>query len=125
MTILETRTALSPDEVLRRARTFYETGGTPHAAFVEQVGDGYLRFRMEVGEVVIATAAVESGTIVRGCTSRGVAALSRLFSLLGAPMDVQQTTARHGLRREVGATVDAAPEGAPAPAGDGAEQRAA
>lgn len=106
MTILETRTEMAPAEVLRRARSFFETCPTPASAFVEHAGDGYLQFRGEVGEIVIATLVGEQGTTVRGSASRGVSVVSRFLSLLGTPMEVRQTTHRHGFHGRSAARVE-------------------
>ena len=99
MTIHEIQTPLDPTEVIERARSFFVLAGTPYAAFPEQVGAGFLRLHLEVGEVVIGTVPRDGGTLVRGSASRGAHLLTQFLTTLGQPCDAKQTIHRHGLRQ--------------------------
>ena len=105
MIIYETRTELSPDEVLRRALDCLPHAGTPYAAFPGEAGSGSLRLRMEVGEIVIAAVRQDDQTYVRASGSRGMHLVSHFLGALGMPLDVRQTTSRRGARICRGARV--------------------
>lgn len=106
MTIHETRTSLSPAEVIERARSFFVLAGTPHAAFPEQVGEGYLKLHMEVGEVVIGTVPRDGSTLVRGSASRGAHLLTQFLTTLAQPSDAKQTIHRRGVHRTLATQVE-------------------
>ncbi len=89
--LYETNTDLTPAEVIKRARSFFALAGTPYAAFPEVVTDSYVKFHMEVGEILIATRREEDSTWVGGTASRGGHLLSRFLIGLGDPLDVTQT----------------------------------
>jgi hypothetical protein len=95
VTIHETRTDLEPAEVLARARSFFPLAGTPYAAFPESEGDGFLRLRMEVGEMVIAAGTRDGTTWVRGSASRGIPLLTHFLTTLGPLLDTKETVNRH------------------------------
>lgn len=106
MTILETTTDLQPNEVLQAARRFFALAGSSYAASFEQMGDGYLRLHLEVGEIVIGAFPQDGATRVRGCASRGVPLLSRFLTTLGPALDVRQSTRRYGHSRTIAAGVE-------------------
>ena len=97
MRIHEIRTHLPADQVIERARSFFTHAGTPYASFQENVGEGWIRLFLEVGEIVIGTVPREGGTLVRGSASRGAHLLTRFLVSLGAPGDARQTLHRHGV----------------------------
>lgn len=99
MTIYETDTALAPSEVVARARSFFELAFSPYAAFAEQIGDGHLRLRLEVGEVVIGALRNGGSTRVRGSASRGAHLLTQFLASIAPPEAVRQQTNRHGRER--------------------------
>jgi hypothetical protein len=96
MTIYERPTALTPTEVIDRARAFFAHAGSPYAAFTEAAGGGYICLHLEVGEIVIGTLPMKGSTLVRGSASRGGHLLTRFLTTLGDPMDVSETTHRRG-----------------------------
>jgi hypothetical protein len=96
MTLYETRTTLAPAEVVERALQFFALAHSPHAAWPDQVGEGYLRLRMDVGEVVIGALRNGSSTRVQGSTSRGAHLLARFLTTLGPPGEVRQVDHRRG-----------------------------
>ena len=106
MTIHEVDTALSPAEVFARAAAFFPLAGSAYAAFPEPARSGYLQLRMEVGEMVIAASQTGGVTRVRGSASRGEHLLTRFLATLSSPLDVSQTTRRHGLLRVRGARTE-------------------
>ena len=108
MRIHEIRTHLSADEVIERARSFFTHSGTPYASFEENVGAGWIRLFLEVGEILIGTVERDCVTLVRGSASRGAHLLTRFLVTLGAPGDARQTLHRHGVREVRGARVAAA-----------------
>ena len=87
MTIHETITALSPAEVIDRARSFFTLAATPYAAFEERSTEGYLKLHMEVGEILIAAFLRGDSTWVRGSASRGAHLLTRFLTTLTPPLD--------------------------------------
>lgn len=109
MTKLEIRTTLSADEVLDRARDFFARTGSSYVAFPEKSEPGFIRFRMEVGEVIIAAREQAGETIVRGSASRARHLVSRFLTTLGSPLDLRQRSERYSGSREHGATIPAAP----------------
>ena len=115
MTIHETRTPLSPAEVIDRARSFFALASTAHAACEEQVGEGFLKLHMEVGEVVIGAFPEGQATRVRGSASRGAHLLTRYLTTLTQPLDAKQTTHRPGLHLDRAALVETMSKGASTP----------
>lgn len=106
MKIHEIRTSLTSDEVIERARAFFTHAGSAYAAFAEQVGRGYLKLFLEVGEIVIGCVPREDGsTLVRGSASRGEHLLTRFLITLARPSDARQSLHRHGLHRTHAAKV--------------------
>ena len=97
MTIFETRTRLTPTEVIESARGYFTHAGTPYAASAEKSGPGYLKLHMDVGEVVIGATEQEGWTLVRGSASRGGHLLARFMTVLGTSEDVAQSTLRRSL----------------------------
>lgn len=105
MRIHEIRTQLPADQVIERARLFFTHAGTPYASFEENVGEGWIRLFLEVGEIVIGTVPQDAGTLVRGSASRGAHLLTRFLTTLAPPSDARQTLHRHGVREVRGARV--------------------
>jgi hypothetical protein len=116
MRIHEIQTHLSADEVIERARSFFTHAGTPYASFEENVGDGWIRLHLEVGEIVIGTVARDEATLVRGSASRGAHLLTRFLTTLAAPTDARQTLHRHGVHEVRGAQVAVPARPLPPPA---------
>lgn len=112
MTIYETHTSLEPAEVLERARRFFPFAATPYASFADASTQGYARFRLEVGEMVIAAARDGEVTRVRASASRGALLLARFLTMLGSPLDVRETTWRPGFSSKWGAIVEPGAAGA-------------
>jgi len=82
----ETATALPPEEVLRRAKEFFETRVPARSAFVERESARHVALRGQGGEeVVIAVAAEPGRTAVRGSTMLFDQQLGRFFSTLPEP----------------------------------------
>jgi hypothetical protein len=71
----ETTTTLAPEDVLRRAKEFFATRVPATGAFVEKESERHVVLRGQGGEeVVIAVAALPSGTVVRGSVDRNALA---------------------------------------------------
>ena len=87
-----TMVALSPDEILTRAKNFFADRVPNSAAFVEKEGPGFLILRGQGGEeIAIRAAAGEGGrSIVRASTLFFDQALDRFLSTLplSAPVEV-------------------------------------
>jgi len=78
-------TSLAPEDVVRRAKTFFATRVPAAGAFVEQESPRHVVLRGQGGEeVVIAAAPGEPGTVVRGSTLLFDQQVSRFFSTLPA-----------------------------------------
>lgn len=90
MLILETRTDLSPAQVIARAKEFFPTRFSPYAGFVQDQSEHHVRFRFEVGGLTIGAVPQEQGTLVRGSTSRLHHELSQFLATLANPEDVRQ-----------------------------------
>ncbi|HJR63926.1 MAG TPA: hypothetical protein VJ803_09490 [Gemmatimonadaceae bacterium] len=81
--IQEVTTAMSPDDVLAAAKTFFARRNPIYAAFVEKEGPNYVTFRGQGGEeLVIGVQPVAGGTLVRGSTYLFDQQISRFFSTL-------------------------------------------
>lgn len=81
--IFEYRTRLSSKEVLEGAKKFFARRNPLYAAFLEKEGDTFASFRGQGGEeLVIAVAAAEGGTAVRGSTYLFEMQVQRFFSTL-------------------------------------------
>jgi len=84
-TLQQTRTSLSPDEVLVAAKQFFLRRNTLYPSFLEQEGPTYLTFRGQGGEeVVIGVAAADGGAAVTGSTYMFDGQVARFFSTLPA-----------------------------------------
>lgn len=105
MRIHEIHTHLPADQVIERARSFFTHAGSPYASFQEQLGDGWIKLFLEVGEIVIGTVPQPAGTLVRGSASRGAHLLTRFLTTLATPNDARQTLHRHGVLESRGALV--------------------
>jgi hypothetical protein len=81
--IQEVMTAMSPNDVLAAAKTFFARRNPIYAAFVEKEGPNYVTFRGQGGEeLVIGVQSVAGGTLVRGSTYLFDQQISRFFSTL-------------------------------------------
>lgn len=79
----ETKTSLSPVEVLTKAKAFFAERIPHNSAFVEHEGDRFCTFRGQGGEEVTIAVTDESGhTLVRGSTLLFDQAIGRFFSTL-------------------------------------------
>lgn len=106
MTIHETQTMLSPSEVIDRARVFFVLAGSPYAANIAEVGDGYMRLQMEVGEIVIGTMRQGEATRVRASASRGAHLITQFFATLAPPLEAHRTVHRFGRHERQGALTE-------------------
>ncbi len=80
---LECVTALSPDDVIARARAFFGRRVPAMAAFPEREGPGLLVLRGQGGEeIVFAAVAAPGGSAVRGSTMLFGQQISRFFRTL-------------------------------------------
>ena len=79
----EMMTSLPGDEVLRRAKGFFQERAPHQAAFLEKEGGTYAVFRGRGGEeLAVATLTAEGGTRVRASTMYFDQAIGRFFSTL-------------------------------------------
>lgn len=82
----EYTTSLSPDEALRRAKTFFTTRVPATGAFVEDESAGHMVLRGQGGEeIVIAVSPAPGGTAVRASTLLFDQQVKRFLSTLPAP----------------------------------------
>ena len=82
-TLQEQLTSLAPDEVLRRAKTFFAARSSLYATFLDKEGPGFCTFRGQGGEeIVIAVAPSDSGTKVTGSSYLFDMQVARFFSTL-------------------------------------------
>jgi hypothetical protein len=81
----EYRAALSPEEVLVRAKDFFSRRNPLYATFLEREGSTYCTFRGQGGEeIVIGVSPVDGGTLVAGSTYLFDMQIARFFSTLPA-----------------------------------------
>lgn len=84
-TLQEASTSLAPDEVLTRAKDFFQNRNPLYAAFLEKDAPGYVTFRGQGGEeIVIAAAPKDGGTQVTGSTYLFDMQIARFFATLPA-----------------------------------------
>ena len=84
-TLQEHRTALSPQDVLTRAKDFFSQRNPLYAAFLEKEGPGYATFRGQGGEEIVIAATVQEGaTRVTGSTYLFDMQIARFFTTLPA-----------------------------------------
>ena len=84
-TLQEFQTTLQPNEVLARAKGFFERRNPLYAAFLDKEGPTFCSFRGQGGEeVVIGVAPSNNGTRVTGSTYLFDMQLARFFSTLPA-----------------------------------------
>lgn len=96
-TLLETRTSLTPAEVLAQAKRFFARRNSIYAAFLEKEGPTYVNLRGQGGEeVVIAAYADDGSTRVTGSSYMFDQQIARFFSLLALPGDTSQGRAPAG-----------------------------
>ena len=82
-TLQETRTSLTPAEVLRAAKEFFARRVSIYAAFVEQDSEKHVSLRGQGGEEVIIGAMERDGaTLVTGASYIFDAQIGRFFSML-------------------------------------------
>jgi hypothetical protein len=83
MTILETVTPLSPEDVIRLAKVFFATRVPATGAFVEQESPRHVVLRGQGGEeLVIAAVPTEGGSAVRGSSMLFGQQIGRFFTTL-------------------------------------------
>ncbi len=99
MTIHQTRTQLSAEEVLARAEVLFTTLFSPYASFVADRSAGHIRLRSEVAEVVIGALQRDGHTLIRGSASRGECVLSRLLCEISHPDAVREEQHRYRRRQ--------------------------
>lgn len=81
--IQEFTTDVAPASVLAAAKIFFTRRNPIYAAFLEKEGPMHVTFRGQGGEeLVIAVAAVEGGTAVRGSTYLFDQQIARFFATL-------------------------------------------
>lgn len=84
-TLQETSTALSPTDVLARAKDFFMQRNPLYAAFLEKEGPEYATFRGQGGEEIVIAAALKDGaTRVTGSTYLFDMQVARFFATLPA-----------------------------------------
>lgn len=84
-TLQQTRTSLSPDDVLVAAKQFFLRRNSLYPAFLEQEGPTYLTFRGQGGEelvIGVAPGAGGAGSAVTGSTYMFDGQIARFFSTL-------------------------------------------
>jgi hypothetical protein len=82
-TLQQTRTTLSPAEVLAAAKRFFTRRNSIYASFLEQEGPTYVTFRGQGGEeLVIGVAPLAAGTAVTGSTYIFDQQIARFFTTL-------------------------------------------
>lgn len=97
MLVQEVLTDISPAEVIRTAREFFETRFSPYGAFVQEETDGHIVLTLDSGELVIGTVAEGERTLVRGSTSRLHHELSQFLATLAPPEEIRQNSAGPGV----------------------------
>ena len=84
-TLQEYRSTLSPADVLRQAKLFFQRRSALYAAFLEHEGPGHVTFRGQGGEEIIIAAIVRDGaTLVTGSTYLFDMQIARFFTTLPA-----------------------------------------
>lgn len=79
----ETRTTLSPAEVLAAAKDFFARRNSIYAAFPEQESPAHVSLRGQGGEEIVIGALVRDGTtLVTGASYMFDAQVSRFFATL-------------------------------------------
>lgn len=84
-TLQETRTSLSPAEVIAAAKTFFVRRNSLYAVFTEKEGPGWASFRGQGGEELLVAATAggdDKGTRVTGSTYLFDPQLARFFATL-------------------------------------------
>ena len=90
MLIQEVLTDLPPAEIIDRAKEFFTMRLSQYTALVSDEGDGFVKFDIEAGEVVIGTVPKDGRTLVRGSTSRLHHELSQFLTTIAPPEEVRQ-----------------------------------
>jgi hypothetical protein len=82
-TLQQTRTSLSPDDVLSSAKQFFLRRNTLYPAFLEKEGPSYVTFRGQGGEeLVIGVVRDVGATAVTGSTYMFDQQIARFFTTL-------------------------------------------
>lgn len=82
-TLLETRTAAAPADVLERAKQFFSARNSIYAAYIEREGPQYITLRGQGGEEIILHAAPSgTGSAVTGSSYLFDAQIQRFFATL-------------------------------------------
>ena len=94
-TMQETRTTLTPAEVLQDAKEFFARRVSIYSAFVEQESATYVSLRGQGGEEVIIGALPRDGaTLVTGASYMFDAQIARFFSTLPPAADAAPPVAQ-------------------------------
>ncbi|MEP7380410.1 MAG: hypothetical protein ABI910_01920 [Gemmatimonadota bacterium] len=87
-TMQETRTTLSPAEVLAAAKEFFARRNTIYAAFPEQESAVHVSLRGQGGEeIVVGVLTRDGATLVTGASYMFDAQISRFFATLPPPAE--------------------------------------
>ena len=82
-TLQQTRTTLSPAEVLAAAKQFFSRRNNVYVAFLEKEGPTFVSFRGQGGEeLIIGVARADGGTSVTGSTYLFDQQIARFFATL-------------------------------------------
>jgi len=85
LTLQETTTALAPDEVLARAKTFFDSRPSLYSTFLDKEGPGFASFRGQGGEEIVigvSPASNGAGTRVTGSSYLFDMQVARFFVTL-------------------------------------------
>jgi hypothetical protein len=97
MLLQEVLTELPAEEVIQRARDFFTLRFTPYAGFAEEVGDTWIKFSTEAGDVTIGVGKQGERNLVRGSSSRLHHEVSQFLSTLAPPEEVRQSVPGPGV----------------------------
>ncbi len=82
-TLLETRTAVGPADVLERAKNFFAARNSIYSAFIEREGPHHITMRGQGGEELIVHAVpAAGGSMVTGSSYLFDAQIARFFATL-------------------------------------------
>jgi hypothetical protein len=91
MLIQEVLTDVPPEQVVQRAREFFNERLTPYGAFTEDASDHHIRLSTEAGDVTIGVGRQDGRVLVRGSSSRLHHEVSQFLSTLAPPEEVRQS----------------------------------
>lgn len=90
MLILEVLTPLPPQEVVERAKGFFQGRFSPYTGFLSDSSDHHARFQFEAGVLTVGAVPQGDRTLVRGSTTRLHHELSQFLATLAPPEEVRQ-----------------------------------